>query len=1186
MKKIYLILAFLTAFIGAYSQTLPPTPGTAPRSNSSVIPEDYNFSARSIFLIPRFSDTTAANTYMKPGFDSCGRQIFTYVDNNVWVRACSPKRWISVGSASAVNIYNSDGSLTANRVLTGASTFGLTLDDLTDFQVNDDVGTNRLQVSNVRTKLFSPLQAIAFEVGDSARLTGIGTSSSTNLFYPLINPNTGAITKIAASGVGTNIYNSDGTIQSERDVHGDGNNINWHDFNEYVIDSVLSFGVYSYSAPSSYGFYQLNPSGVSMRYNEGIFDNFVEVNAGQVQLNAEDSIKIIQPAESATLGANHLLSVTPTGGVVEYTGSIGAASLQEVTTVGNTTTNGVYIDRKDTVGTRFGYDWTTGVFSSWTDNTSTATVTPTAGVTTVSGGALNLNNSLNQQFYIGVENFEITQKIIAVDKNNTSFGFGVRLAGTVGSAPSAFFHFFLTDTTTNGGYISYTTGNTLPTFSTSPSSKSNYNFLWNANDTLLVTIRRINRAITATLTNVRTGGATSLTIQETTLTVAQLALFYYGGTWGMIGNFNLSYNEVFRPFAAFLGDSNQWGVAPATISNKYVSQVMSGVAGGYVNMSAPFEQSLEGWYRLQDVNQFVKPTIAVWAYGVNDRNSSVNIDSFSNRTQRFVRGCLDSSIQVALVNLVPQTSGSVVTFNDTLSAIATRYGVRYIDIYSRLVANSGTAMNALYNSGDGVHLNVNGQTVAAAVIRDALSDLMIYTAPLIASPLPTEYNPAFNLSINSRGELVRTYADSSNGFIRNIAATAGVTNVQSNASFNIGGSGLVTGDFRVLGNGNFASPNFYVNAATAVTSIASLNASSGHFTSAGGQTSITSNWLQFQNGSFIRSLSSNTMRIKVNISGAGAGSIGVTASTEGSVPSLTYRPFAVQVADSNKALFDRWGGLVTNWNSEAGAMVQFKGDSDTTMFVANASTDRIGIGILAPEEKLHVVGRVKITDMPASTDVDSMVTVTAGRLNTIAATNWGRTASTGITNSTGTWTANLSTGVSGGQSLIGGTAANDQLLVRGSTVASGSTTTNPDVSFISGDGAGLTAAQVIKNGTIAVRYLTGTTAIGTMTGGTGAGTSPTLAISGTDLGGTITVTTDTDPVLSQVVVTVNFGNAFPSAPKAIILSAGNSNAAALSGGTQVFINQAAVTTGKFDIVSGSTALGATTQYVWYYSVIL
>jgi hypothetical protein len=104
----------------------------------------------------------------------------------------------------------------------------------------------------------------------------------------------------------------------------------------------------------------------------------------------------------------------------------------------------------------------------------------------------------------------------------------------------------------------------------------------------------------------------------------------------------------------------------------------------------------------------------------------------------------------------------------------------------------------------------------------------------------------------------------------------------------------------------------------------------------------------------------------------------------------------------------------------------------------------------------------------------------------------------------------------------------------------------------------------------------------TLSAGVGAGTGPTLAIAGTDVCGTITVTTGTGPsgVQSRVVrVTPHAGFGGTCAP---VISPGNNNAAALAVGAQVTAQNAG---SIWDIISGNTALAASTAYVWNYHVL-
>jgi|GEM_PF-7049532 len=108
----------------------------------------------------------------------------------------------------------------------------------------------------------------------------------------------------------------------------------------------------------------------------------------------------------------------------------------------------------------------------------------------------------------------------------------------------------------------------------------------------------------------------------------------------------------------------------------------------------------------------------------------------------------------------------------------------------------------------------------------------------------------------------------------------------------------------------------------------------------------------------------------------------------------------------------------------------------------------------------------------------------------------------------------------------------------------------------------------------------------TIAAGAGAGGSPTVSITGMDMGGNITITTGTLPTLSATVATITFNTAYSNAPRAITLTPANSNAALLSGVNEVFIDNATgILTGSFNITSGTTALTAATTYMFYYTVI-
>lgn len=102
--------------------------------------------------------------------------------------------------------------------------------------------------------------------------------------------------------------------------------------------------------------------------------------------------------------------------------------------------------------------------------------------------------------------------------------------------------------------------------------------------------------------------------------------------------------------------------------------------------------------------------------------------------------------------------------------------------------------------------------------------------------------------------------------------------------------------------------------------------------------------------------------------------------------------------------------------------------------------------------------------------------------------------------------------------------------------------------------------------------------------GAGAGTSPTTSVVGSNLCGTVNVTTGTSPTgANATVYTVTYNGSLTYQNGSIVeLFPGNAATSALAGNSQVF----ATTTGTtFSIISGVTALAASTSYVWYYQVM-
>ncbi len=115
----------------------------------------------------------------------------------------------------------------------------------------------------------------------------------------------------------------------------------------------------------------------------------------------------------------------------------------------------------------------------------------------------------------------------------------------------------------------------------------------------------------------------------------------------------------------------------------------------------------------------------------------------------------------------------------------------------------------------------------------------------------------------------------------------------------------------------------------------------------------------------------------------------------------------------------------------------------------------------------------------------------------------------------------------------------------------------------------------------AVTHLISTAASApTIAAGAAAGSSPTVAVTGTDLAGLISVTTGTTAT-TGILATISFNVAFGSAPRAIQLTPANANAAAVA--AKVFADISSVTTVHFTVDAG-VALTDATLYKWGFAV--
>jgi hypothetical protein len=106
--------------------------------------------------------------------------------------------------------------------------------------------------------------------------------------------------------------------------------------------------------------------------------------------------------------------------------------------------------------------------------------------------------------------------------------------------------------------------------------------------------------------------------------------------------------------------------------------------------------------------------------------------------------------------------------------------------------------------------------------------------------------------------------------------------------------------------------------------------------------------------------------------------------------------------------------------------------------------------------------------------------------------------------------------------------------------------------------------------------------------GTGAGTGPTVTVlaGSTDQVGTFQLTTGTGPAGSNASIgVVSFKNVYATTPKAVMVVPANINALALTRAQDIAAWRAGLATTGFQLITGATALAASTAYEWFYWVV-
>lgn len=169
MKNILISISFLFSFFISFSQPI------VNRTTGANTVNDPRFSASKNFYLPRYIDTIQANLVSNIGIDSCSAIIYTYSDNNVWKRSCSPKRWELIGGSVGSSLLfgrTDTRNNTGNNMYFSAADQSLHIDSLFNFNVTTISGSMNLLSAGGITLQSGNTSALTINTNDAIYMDG------------------------------------------------------------------------------------------------------------------------------------------------------------------------------------------------------------------------------------------------------------------------------------------------------------------------------------------------------------------------------------------------------------------------------------------------------------------------------------------------------------------------------------------------------------------------------------------------------------------------------------------------------------------------------------------------------------------------------------------------------------------------------------------------------------------------------------------------------------------------------------------------------------------------------------------------------------------------------------------------------------------------------------------------------
>ncbi len=422
----------------------------------------------------------------------------------------------------------------------------------------------------------------------------------------------------------------------------------------------------------------------------------------------------------------------------DSTGGGGSQNLQTVTDNGNTIDNnfiefdGGRVISGDIISDNFNRY---GIGANYDTAFPNVTRTYNGSYLEVNNGAGNFNNYITYVNPTGRNRWTQTIKFVPVNLSGTTYGIGIGLMSSNSFYASDFTIHFILDNSSNKGKM------TLYNASNSSVETSGSGITFNAGDTLFATVERSDNVITSTFYNQTQNISVGYTYTFSPATAgafqmpntAKTAIYFFGGNQ-KIFNYTFASKET-KDNVVVIGNSITAGYMASTMSKRYASMLFPGryqyeVSGG------PGDRSADVVSKLEEI-KLLQPRYAVLNIGVNDAQSGVSTSTFSTNIQRIVDTLQNNNITPIIISSCPNNSYNLTPYNDTLSAIATRQSIKYVNTFDSL--RNGTNWKANYTTG-GIHPNDSGHLVIARIITR-------YAPEILGDTVLKVNRPVYNSSV-------------------------------------------------------------------------------------------------------------------------------------------------------------------------------------------------------------------------------------------------------------------------------------------------------------------------------------------------------------------------------------------------------------------------------------------------------